>query len=259
MNNKKIITLLAALLMIATAGVRLSHAQPDTKPAIADPLADFNQAAGFYKEGKFDQAVAMYEALAAKGTPSAALLYDLGNSYYRAQKPGLALISYERALRQAPRDSDIRYNAAFIRQTAGEPDPGFAQYMLSILTGFVSLNEAAVASIILLYFCVILGTIWLFRGYRAALWSVFFSAILFAAGAGILALKVQDEIITRHAVVTAGPAEVRNGPDMNETVGFSLPEGRSIEVLSVQGDWTAISIKAEGLKGWVATKNIQTI
>jgi SH3-like domain-containing protein len=92
-----------------------------------------------------------------------------------------------------------------------------------------------------------------------ALLSIFFCAIMLGTSAGILALKVYDEVITRHAIVTTGPAEVRNGPDMNESVGFSLPEGRSVEILSVQGDWTAIAIRAEGLKGWVATKNIQTI
>lgn len=257
--KKKTATILATTLLASTMLCRFLFATVGNAPVITDSLTSFNQAGVLYKEGKFDQAIAIYEALGASGTPNAALLYNLGNSYYRAQKPGMALIAYERALRLAPRDGDIRFNAAFIRQLAGEPDPGFAQYMLSMLTGAVSLNEAAVASIILLYLCTILGALWLFRGHRMALLSIFFCAIMLGTSAGILALKVYDEVITRHAIVTTGPAEVRNGPDMNESVGFSLPEGRSVEILSVQGDWTAIAIRAEGLKGWVATKNIQTI
>jgi len=224
-----------------------------------DLLAKFNQAGELYKAGKFDQAASQYEALAANTIPSAELLYNLGNSYYRAQKPGMALINYERALRMAPRDGDIRYNATFIRQQAGEPEPSFAQYMISVFTGAISLNEAAVLSLVFLYFCAVFGTIWLFRRYRFALWLTVFSAMLLAASAAMLVLKAQDEIFTHHAVVTTGPAEVRNGPDINESVGFSLPEGRSVEILAVQGDWTAVAIKAEGLKGWLLSKTIQQI
>jgi tetratricopeptide (TPR) repeat protein len=130
--KRKTAIILAATLLASTMLCRFVFATVGNAPVITDPLASFNQAGALYKEGKFDQATAIYEALSARGTPNAALLYKLGNSYYRAQKPGMALIAYERALRLSPRDSDIRFNVAFIRQLAGEPDLGFAQYMFSM-------------------------------------------------------------------------------------------------------------------------------
>src|ERR1700691_3950222 len=45
-------------------------------------------------------------------------LYNLGNSYARAGKPGLAVLSYERAALLAPDDPDINANLAYVRASA---------------------------------------------------------------------------------------------------------------------------------------------
>src|SRR5271170_2003935 len=45
-------------------------------------------------------------------------LYNLGNSYARAGKPGLAVLSYERAALLAPDDPDINANLAYVRSSA---------------------------------------------------------------------------------------------------------------------------------------------
>src|SRR5271170_4000942 len=42
-------------------------------------------------------------------------LYNLANSYARAGKPGLAVLSYERAALLAPDDPDINANLAYVR------------------------------------------------------------------------------------------------------------------------------------------------
>jgi tetratricopeptide (TPR) repeat protein len=45
-------------------------------------------------------------------------LYNLANSYARAGKPGLAVLSYERAALLAPNDPDIDANLAYVRARA---------------------------------------------------------------------------------------------------------------------------------------------
>src|SRR5580704_2068912 len=45
-------------------------------------------------------------------------LYNLANSYARAGKPGLAVLSYERAALLAPDDPDINANLAYVRASA---------------------------------------------------------------------------------------------------------------------------------------------
>src|SRR5580693_231086 len=49
---------------------------------------------------------------------SADALYNLANSYARAGKPGLAVLSYERAALLAPDDLDINANLAYVRASA---------------------------------------------------------------------------------------------------------------------------------------------
>ena len=49
---------------------------------------------------------------------SADALYNLANSYARAGKPGLAVLSYERAALLAPYDPDINSNLAYVRASA---------------------------------------------------------------------------------------------------------------------------------------------
>src|SRR5580658_3310664 len=59
-------------------------------------------------------------ALAQPSPPrySADGLYNLANSYAEAGKPGLAVLSYERAALLAPGDPDINANLAYVRTTA---------------------------------------------------------------------------------------------------------------------------------------------
>src|ERR1700684_4568746 len=44
--------------------------------------------------------------------------YNLANSYARGGKPGLAVLSYERAALLAPDDPDINANLAYVRASA---------------------------------------------------------------------------------------------------------------------------------------------
>src|SRR5579871_2411722 len=65
---------------------------------------------------------------------SADALYNLGNSYARAGKPGLAVLSYERAALLAPGDADINANLEYVRAAAQvpvRPQSHFAQLVLA--------------------------------------------------------------------------------------------------------------------------------
>lgn len=67
-----------------------------------------------YSADKYEEAAALYsKAIAEEGT-SARLHYNLGNAWYRANRPGLAILNYERALRLDPAFEDARTNLAFV-------------------------------------------------------------------------------------------------------------------------------------------------
>ena len=77
-----------------------------------DPVTRFNVADGLYKNGKYDEAAALFRALGddAASPVAAASRFNLGNSLYQKQDYPGAIRSYRDALRLAPGDVDVRRN-----------------------------------------------------------------------------------------------------------------------------------------------------
>jgi Ca-activated chloride channel family protein len=85
---------------------RAAKARPD------DPAVRFNVADGLYKNGKYDEAAALFRALGADGvSPLAGVSrFNLGNSLYQKQDYRGAVQAYREALRVAPGDESTRRN-----------------------------------------------------------------------------------------------------------------------------------------------------
>ena len=77
-----------------------------------DPAVRFNVADGLYKNGKYEEAAALFRALGADpASPvAAASRYNLGNSLFQKKDYRGALQAYRDALRVAPGDEDTRRN-----------------------------------------------------------------------------------------------------------------------------------------------------
>lgn len=76
-----------------------------------DPAARFNLADGLYKNGRFDEAAAIYDALGTPGSPLApAARFNLGNTRFQKQDYPGAVAAYKDALRLRPGDADTIHN-----------------------------------------------------------------------------------------------------------------------------------------------------
>ncbi len=77
-----------------------------------DPHTRFNVADGLYKNGKFEEAAALFRALGedARSPLAGASRFNLGNSLYQKQDYKGAIQSYRDALRLQPGDADTRRN-----------------------------------------------------------------------------------------------------------------------------------------------------
>jgi Ca-activated chloride channel homolog len=85
---------------------KAAAARPD------DPRARYNLADALYKNGKLDEARAIYEALAAdpRSPLAAAARYNLGNAFFQKKDYANAARAYRDALRLTPGDADTRRN-----------------------------------------------------------------------------------------------------------------------------------------------------
>lgn len=67
-----------------------------------------------YINDDFATAAALYEQAIDSLGPSAERYYNLGNAYFRLERPGMAVVNYERALRLDPTNTDVRENLEFV-------------------------------------------------------------------------------------------------------------------------------------------------
>ncbi|MDE5900928.1 MAG: tetratricopeptide repeat protein [Muribaculaceae bacterium] len=81
-------------------------------PVRANIVAEADSA---YISDDFTRAITLYGAAIDSLGPSAERYYNLGNAYFRADKPGMAIVSYERALRLDPSNNDVRDNLEFVK------------------------------------------------------------------------------------------------------------------------------------------------
>jgi type IV secretory pathway VirB2 component (pilin) len=179
-------------------------------------------------------------------------LYNLGNSYARAGKPGLAVLNYKRAALLAPGDADINANLDFVRASAhvpAEPRGRFAR-----IAQTVNPNVAAwtgVAGVALVGMALLAGR--LSRRFR---WGRTGGLLL---GLTLVALCVSNAMLLRprlhEAVVLVGQAPARVSPVPMGDTAFVLPEAETVTVTALHEDFVLIRTRG-GLSGWVARANL---
>ncbi|MBN1621537.1 MAG: tetratricopeptide repeat protein [Endomicrobiales bacterium] len=224
-----------------------------------DYLDAFKQANQLYEKGKYEDAVKIYESLIEKGQINASVYYNLGNAYFKNHQIGYALANYERAKRIDPRDKDIRFNIDHIKLLLKEPPLPFWEETIESICGFVTLNELTVICLIF-FISFISGAVMYLITRQQRL--IFFNALVFLSLIFFVlwfAIKYNLDIKTKWAVIIESPVEARNGPGFDNSVGFTISEGKKVVVLGQKNEWAAIGLKSEGLKGWVEDKYLEKI
>jgi len=80
------------------------------------PKATFNLGNSLYKQQNYDQALSLYQKLALTEnteTSKSNVFYNMGNSLFENKKYKESIDAYKMALRQNPKDEDIRYNLSY--------------------------------------------------------------------------------------------------------------------------------------------------
>jgi tetratricopeptide (TPR) repeat protein len=227
--------------------------------ARADVTAEFNDANNLYAQGKFADAAAAYEKIAADGRVSPALLFNLGNAAYKSGQIGRAIAAYAKAERLAPRDPDVRANLQFARSEISGGDsvgPNWCDRTLGRLT----LNEWAVLASV--FFWVWLGLL-AAREWKPALRPALRQLTLLA-GIGAVALWLGTGTLwfARHAnpraVVVGHDAAVRGGPLDDAQSVYIAHDGVELTVLDRRDDWLQVGDGHQRI-GWIRRDAVQTL
>lgn len=225
-----------------------------------------------YLADDFLNAAALYEASIDSLGPSADRYYNLGNAYYRSGLLGMAIVSYERALRLDPTNGDILDNLEFVNSKTLdriEPQTGLIGGTVDNIAGRI--HPDVWAWIALAAFVLALGGVCVY---------FFSSAVMlrkvgfFGAGAllivcvltNILAVRSARRIAADDSAVVTAPSVIlsttpRTPKDRTEEA-FLLHEGTKVKILdSIAGGdrtWYDVRIDSEH-RAWIPADAIEII
>ena len=235
----------------------LCSGQPPAKESSEGIFFRANQA---YKDGQFKRALEGYLHLIEKGHKNGRLYYNIGNTYYRIEDLGKAILFYERALLLIPRDPDLKFNLAYaLDQTTDiidEPESLISQ-------SFFWLDDSNMREVFYFFMFVniLFFGILVIRLFSRADWTYYLFILLviflFIASSS-LALKYYQLKWDDRAVILAKEVPVLAGPDPNDIVLFKLHEGAVIHHERSEDVWSLIHLSSEK-RGWVRSKTIERI
>jgi hypothetical protein len=187
---------------------------------------------------------------------SAAALYNLGNSYARAGKPGLAVLNYERARLLAPGDADIEANLRYVRAAAHLAD--------ATPDGFERAVTAA-ASPAVIFWLGVLGVLLIGSSALAATLTErrrWLTRSALVMGGALLGLTAANAAVLwprlHQAVVLAAATPARATPvPMGDTL-FVLPEAETVHITAAHDEFMLVRTAA-GREGWVARANLAPV
>lgn len=228
----------------------------------AAEVADFQRANKHYRAGEFKEAAKIYEDLSVKSPETGVLFYNLGNTYYRLGDLGLSILSYERARALDPRNSDIKTNLAYVKNSLEYQVEDKRNWYLRALEQtlrFLTTKEAGlIASFAMLLFLVS----WAFALYvRPGLpWGPIRKILLVTAllALGFFSAKHFQIQKFGDAIVMVKSAEVRYAPSKSDQVAFKLGEGLKVYVREQRDDWSRIYV-ASGETGWIQNDKISKV
>lgn len=231
----------------------------------AGPTEDeFFQANHSYADGKYEDAVLLYEQLIQSGMTTGPLYYNLGNTYFKLGRVGKSILNYERARRIMPQDEDLLANLSYVSSLVeqAQPKEEYRLHERAFLTirGLLTVNGWA-ASLVLcfnLLFAMLLLAIF-FQGARkrALFWSSV--CILLTIASSVLTVsKISALEGEREGIIVQNVADVRYSPSMTGAVAFQLKEGLRAQILRREGDWCYIRLTQDKI-GWVNQQAIEEI
>lgn len=227
---------------------------------------DVKAAQDLYDQNEFRQAADLYQAVIDSGYVSAAVYFNMGNSFFKLNNIPRAILNYERALRLAPGDEAIRFNLELSRSMIYDrietvPDM-FLVVWLKDIRDLLSVRQWSWLSVVL--FVLSLSAILLFFFMQMGRWRYVF----FWVGAVCLMLSLgafkgaffqyRNVTSVNSAIIFTPTVTVKSAPGDGGTNLFILHEGTKVTIDDKVGEWIEIRIP-NGTKGWLRNSDVEVI
>ena len=233
----------------------------------ADPGVEFSKGNELYQKGKYEDAAKIFEAILLSGNESEEVYYNLGNAYYKQNKLPQAILNYERALRLAPGNDDIRFNirvtnARIVDKIEPMPEIFYVRWAKGLKALFSS-DGWGRTSILLLLMAIAAGIFYLLSDGLGSVrkLGLYFSILALVGCLISLAFgynEFQQLKEAKAAIVFVPTLNVKSSPSENGTNIFVVHEGTKVELEDRVGNWVKIRL-ADGNLGWVPEVDVVVI
>lgn len=266
---KKFLAILAITIISAAA----AFAQVDSLPVAAAPQPVSNEpealwaaANAAYNAGEWDKALTNYKIIADKELESAPLYYNMANAYFKKGDIAHAILYYNRALRLAPADEDIRHNLEYAEQSTRDIIEEIPEFFLTTwmrtVRNTMSGNAWTVLSLVMLIVALASMLMYLLaqplRARKAGFYAMAICGVLFIATSAFAISSRNEMVKGKGAVIMSSSVSIKSSPDRAATELFVLHEGTTVVVGEKIEGWVEIRI-ADGRKGWIEESRIERI
>lgn len=227
-----------------------------TATLFADAREDFNQAVELYNQGEFQEALELFKSVEEQGYVDAELFYNLGNCYYKTEHKGMAVAYYLKALKQDPRDDDIKSNLLFVRSTLRDK---YEDTVQNPIWGFVKssalsfhVNELTIISFVFFLGLIVILIFQVFYKQKnpLILAGIIALIVLLVISGSLLGINLKLNYFTDRAVIIEPEVNVLAGPGATSDIRFTAHEGLTFEILKQESGYYE-AIFANNLKGWI--------
>ena len=233
---------------------------------IAQNTQLFEAANKAYAAGDYRQAIKNYEQIIANGETSAAVHFNLGNSYYKVNSIAPSIYHYEKALQLSPGDEDVQNNLEFARNMTidalGEVEnKGFRGIFESSTTAFSASGWGWVAVCCMLLF-VVFFLVYYFSSKTVTKRLLFISGMFFlilaiaSAVIGFTKQNLQED--NNYAIIFSEEVEVRTEPSPVSEEAFTLHEGAKVKITEDFQNWVEIELP-NGSAGWLSRSDLRKL
>lgn len=217
----------------------------------------FFKANELYKEGKFQQAQALYQAIP---NPGPHVHYNLGNCAFKLGHPGYALVHWRRAEKNWGlfNRSELLNNIAMVKKTIKNSDTSQdspLERMKNNVDGFkgavISLVRAMPLFMLQLIFLLLWALAFLYLRYLYKKRHKTIIILLFGANLfwGILLAIRYNFECHEHGIVVAQQTDLMSGPGKSYQVLSTLPETTQVLIKGTSDGF--YKVKTKGIIGWI--------
>ncbi len=229
------------------------------------PQELFNQANQAYNDGKFDDAIGMYENLHTSNDYSSELYLNLGNAYFQKKKYAQSILNYERGLKISPNNNSLLSNLELAsNQLESEiievPPFVLIRWWRSFCNIFTTNLWAIIQILLLIGIAFLVSSIFLGRikpNRQQSIKGLYVLIPLFILSS--LALMSRYKIsVTQNTAIVMQAVKLMEGPDDRSGALNELYPGNKVTILDDIEKWYKVRL-ANQMIGWIPDDSVEKI